>query len=556
MNISQKQFLISCIAIISVFAIVGFLKLSLYYLKNDLAIEFNNIETSQGKAIELGKTVSESIIETIDVGKNNLSLSTSTAEVMKGINETNKKISKDFVTVTDEIALLKRYVALLATKNNSINESLTDIYESLTETLTSIPDGDTRFELEDIQSGLVGIQDILERESLIATNKLQEEMKVIAKTVDTQSEMVEASSKKIDQTYSTMQEKIETMTNMLELNYSVKDSLDQFKENLQEERNVFTAKSKEIVGQISKIDWVSSLIGACTFVFIALLSYFLSRSVIKALTKMVEALREEADLTFQYSQKVASSSNRLSEGSNVQATALQQSSASMEEITSMTKMNVDKAKDTYKLSKEVRSSVVTGCQETTQMDLAMKNIKQSSDEISQIIKTIDEIAFQTNILALNAAVEAARAGEAGKGFAVVADEVRSLAQRSAEAAQETSTRIDTAIKSSNLGVQVSEEISTQLQRILSEFNEVDTNVVNISEASAEQFNGITQMNDTLSEISKVVNQSVETVEEVNTTSESLQQQARSLKAMTRTLEKMVGIKNKEISSPLTEGSNE
>jgi len=164
-----------------------------------------------------------------------------------------------------------------------------------------------------------------------------------------------------------------------------------------------------------------------------------------------------------------------------------------------------------------------------EMSEAMGAIKTSSDNIAKIIKTIDEIAFQTNILALNAAVEAARAGEAGMGFAVVADEVRNLAQRSAKAAKETAEKIEDSIRKSEHGVEISARVGDSLQEILAKARQVDDLVAEIAIASKEQSQGITQVNTAVAQMDKVTQSNAANAEETASASEQLNAQAAGLK---------------------------
>jgi methyl-accepting chemotaxis protein len=161
---------------------------------------------------------------------------------------------------------------------------------------------------------------------------------------------------------------------------------------------------------------------------------------------------------------------------------------------------------------------------------AMGEIKSASDNISKIIKTIDEIAFQTNILALNAAVEAARAGEAGAGFAVVADEVRSLAQRSALAARETADRITTSIEKSEHGVRVSNKVSTSLADIADKARRMNELVREIASGSSEQSQGIAQVNTAVNQLDAVTQSNAAAAEESASASEELSAQSIELKA--------------------------
>jgi len=174
------------------------------------------------------------------------------------------------------------------------------------------------------------------------------------------------------------------------------------------------------------------------------------------------------------------------------------------------------------------------------MKSAMDAIKESSANIAKIVKTIDEIAFQTNILALNAAVEAARAGEAGAGFAVVAEEVRSLAQRSASAAKETAALIDESVVRSGRGVDISGQVAQSFAHILDKARQVDTLVGEIATASNEQHQGIGQVTTAVSQMDKVTQSNASGAEESAAASEELSAQAQVLHDTVRQLERLVG----------------
>jgi methyl-accepting chemotaxis protein len=175
------------------------------------------------------------------------------------------------------------------------------------------------------------------------------------------------------------------------------------------------------------------------------------------------------------------------------------------------------------------------------MQAAMNAIQQSSNDISKIIKTIDEIAFQTNILALNAAVEAARAGEAGAGFAVVADEVRSLAQRSAVAAKETADKIADATNRSAQGVELSGKVAEGLKEILDKAREVDRLVAEVATASQEQSEGLIQINTAVSQMDKVTQSNAAGAEETASAAEELNAQSEELKNAAGQLAALVGM---------------
>jgi methyl-accepting chemotaxis protein len=173
------------------------------------------------------------------------------------------------------------------------------------------------------------------------------------------------------------------------------------------------------------------------------------------------------------------------------------------------------------------------------MDAAMNDIKVSSDGIAKIIKTIDEIAFQTNILALNAAVEAARAGEAGQGFAVVAEEVRSLAQRCAHSARETATRIEDAIDKGNRGAEISARVEGSLTQIVEKSRQVSDVIARIAASSEEQNQGIEQANAAAVQMDRVTQGNAASAEESASAATVLQSEAVELRELVRALELVV-----------------
>jgi methyl-accepting chemotaxis protein len=209
-------------------------------------------------------------------------------------------------------------------------------------------------------------------------------------------------------------------------------------------------------------------------------------------------------------------------------------------MSSMSKRNAEHTFKANELAKEARAAADKGVGDMRTMAAAMDDIKGSSDEIAKIIKTIDEIAFQTNILALNAAVEAARAGEAGMGFAVVADEVRNLAQRCAQAAKETSAKIEGAISKSSQGVEITSKVAMVLNDVVTKVRQVDELVTEVASASREQTDGIAQINMAVSQMDKVTQSNAATAEESSAAAQELNAQAETMNQSVAELMELVG----------------
>ncbi len=260
----------------------------------------------------------------------------------------------------------------------------------------------------------------------------------------------------------------------------------------------------------------------------ALLAFFITRSITLPIKAVAETLAAGAEQTASAAGQVSSASQSLAEGASEQAASLEETSSSLEEMASMTRRNAENAGKVKDLGSQARHAGDQGVHDMAKMTDAMQAIKASSDEVAKIIKTIDEIAFQTNILALNAAVEAARAGEAGMGFAVVADEVRNLAQRAAQSAKETAAKIEDAVQKSALGAEISGKVATSLEEIVGKARQVDELAGEVAAASREQSQGIEQVNSAVTQMDKVTQSNAASAEESASAAEELNAQAENL----------------------------
>ncbi len=267
--------------------------------------------------------------------------------------------------------------------------------------------------------------------------------------------------------------------------------------------------------------------------------FFIRLQINRPLKRAIDFLGAASEQTSCAATEFSKTSLAVANGASQQAAALEETSASLEEIASLTKSNAANTNAAKEFSNQTRAAAEAGSTDMLAMTVAMQEIKVSSYNIGTIIKTIDEIAFQTNLLALNAAVEAARAGEAGQGFAAVADEVRSLAQRSTRAAKETTDQIQDAILKTEKGVKLSAKVATTLQEITSKARQMDAVVEQISVASHEQSQGINQVNTAVLQMDTITQSNAASSEQSASSAEELNAQAGSLHDAVMSLVEMV-----------------
>jgi len=282
------------------------------------------------------------------------------------------------------------------------------------------------------------------------------------------------------------------------------------------------------------------IFGAIGFMIVFSLGYFIYTSTVTPIVGVIDGLSESAGLVSGAAADVSAASMKVADGANSQASSVEETSASLEELLSMTKQNADNAFQAQGMMKESERIIDKVNHHMDDMTRAIAEISRSSEETGKIIKTIDEIAFQTNLLALNAAVEAARAGEAGAGFAVVADEVRNLAMRSAEAAKNTSELIENTIKAVQNGRDLTNATQEAFKHNIAFSEKINQIVEEIATASKEQAEGIENINTAIIDIDKVTQSSAVYAEHSSSASEKMNQQVENLNQHVLSLTAIVG----------------
>ena len=251
--------------------------------------------------------------------------------------------------------------------------------------------------------------------------------------------------------------------------------------------------------------------------------------ILSSLNTLLGQISIASDQVSVGSGQVSAASQSLAQGATEQASSIEELTSTITEISSQIQENAENARTASGISDEVSGDAQRGNEHMKQMLASMNEINEGSSNISKIIKVIDDIAFQTNILALNAAVEAARAGQAGKGFAVVAEEVRNLAEKSAKAAKETASLIETNIEKVGNGTKIANETASELNKIVGDIEKSASLISSIAEASNQQAAAISQIDTGIEQVSQVVQTNSATAEESAASSEELSGQADSLK---------------------------
>lgn len=303
---------------------------------------------------------------------------------------------------------------------------------------------------------------------------------------------------------------------------------------------VVPADKQEVIAVAKEVSFyliIAACIAAIALVTQVIIS--LQFNIFKPVSKIAEQLKHVNMKVNESASQAQGTSGQLASGATEQATGLEETSSSLEEILSQTQNNASNSQDALELSKKASHAANNGAQAMVNMDLAIREIRNSADQTKDIISTINDIAFQTNLLALNAAVEAARAGESGKGFAVVAEEVRNLAMRSAEAVKNTSGIIEISVRNATSGVEISRQVVELLNEIVQTTGQTNSLVEQITHASIEQEVGVRQINTAMNQMDQVTQNTATLAEESAASSENLKSQADDMSYVVEELVKLL-----------------
>ncbi|MDQ8183186.1 methyl-accepting chemotaxis protein [Pelagicoccus sp. SDUM812005] len=470
---------------------------------------FNSIVSLKGRQSELleevvkpgGKEIKDMLKELLaaDQAKGDIAGAFATSSALQSMFEADSAINRVIVKYNDEdIAEAKEKVAELASKLGVLKEDYqmnVDFDESLKDELK-----------ERVLANSIEVSAAFS--------------KGVAELADTLKNIVEIDATKLRPVGPEFVEKIEV-----------------FQRTIGEHQANLKKNAESLQATVNLSVMIISLVGLSIG---AVGGWYVVRGITRSIDEIVGRLQGAAAETLVASEQVSASSEALARDSSEQAASIEETSSSLEEVNAMTEKNAQNAENAKKLASEARVAAESGAESMKDMITAMEDIKESSDNIANIIKTIDEIAFQTNILALNAAVEAARAGESGAGFAVVADEVRSLAHRSAEAASITAQKIENSVQKSERGVEINQRVAQNLQTIVSHTQKMDEIVGQISDASAEQNRGVGLIQTSISNMDSVTQRNAAGAEETASSSRVLLEQSNS---MQQTIQDLVAVVN-------------
>jgi methyl-accepting chemotaxis protein len=304
-----------------------------------------------------------------------------------------------------------------------------------------------------------------------------------------------------------------------------------------EELDRYTA---ERLAAVRRHGWLLAGFSLIAVVGLSLVGGWLARAITRSLQQVNQGLAQAAQQGTVIAEGVTAGAAKLSSDASTEAASIEEISATVEELSGSTNLNLDHLRKMAADAAQAASLSANGMREMDSLGEAMNGMRKTSTDIAAILQTIDEIAFQTNILALNAAIEAARAGEAGAGFAVVAEEVRALAQRSANAARETRAKIELSVQSTAAGVKSTENVQAQFADIAKLTRDFSSKVNAVEAAFAQSTQGLAQVTAAIHNLDGTTQRTAAVAEENAASAEELNQGIRRIWDSIRTLATLVG----------------
>ena len=302
-------------------------------------------------------------------------------------------------------------------------------------------------------------------------------------------------------------------------------------------------RSKQIYEENQKATSTSNtlliIMGLASLGLMITFGILIANAITKPIHRAIEELTLGSSEVSAASAQVEAASQALAEGTTEQAAAIQETSATLDETASMVQQNNEHTRQAAIMARSAKDFANQSDQEMSMLMDSMDKLKLSSHEIANIIKAIDEIAFQTNLLSLNAAVEAARAGDAGKGFAVVAEEVRNLAQRSAKAAKDTASIIENNISLSETSANIAKGVNNSLKQIDEQSKKVSELLEEISSATEEQSKGVQEIDKAIHQMEEVMQSNASTADESASAASELESQALNVNEIVKSLIRLV-----------------
>lgn len=486
MTISTKQRLnvAAATCFMLVLALAGVLSLeSLSGVANTFA---ETAGERSAKSLESARKIDENLQKAVRSQEESLGEGREVEQRIVSVGKRINELSEEFKRVSSAIEETNRQVQIVGLKAKRINGVLGDSVEALSGAFNALPDGDTRFELEDVYDELYDTQDLLQKEvvaslrtSSDALAEFRDQIESAATLVSTLSEEASEQVQRIHDAGAKTEASLGLARQAIRL--SADTVADQ--KSLMDEGHML---ARELAKQSGEKRTVLVSVSIVSILVLLGVAFLISAGIIRDLRRVIASLINNKD-----SIKV-STTDVMRVGESLTAEAVQlagvteDTSSSAKEIQENSHQNATLSHSAREEVREVLEATRNTSSEMESLQSAIGEIRESGDEIAEILVNIEEVAFQTNLLALNAAVEAARAGEAGAGFAVVADEVRALATRSSEAARKTSDVVSKSQRLTRTGSDNCKSASESLEQVLEKVQGLKGSFDSIAKASAEQ----------------------------------------------------------------------